>query len=33
LTVADSDLVTEADLGAQFFVTADDVGKHVRLRP
>jgi ubiquitin-like 1-activating enzyme E1 A len=31
LTVADNELVTELDLGAQFFVTAEDVGKNVRL--
>lgn len=30
LTVSDSGLVTEDDLGAQFFVTEEDIGKSVR---
>lgn len=29
LTVQDSDLVIEDDLGAQFFITEQDVGKNV----
>jgi ubiquitin-like 1-activating enzyme E1 A len=29
LTVADHELVTEEDLGAQFFITEEDVGKNV----
>jgi ubiquitin-like 1-activating enzyme E1 A len=31
LTVADEEPVLEADLGAQFFITEDDIGKNVGL--
>jgi len=31
LTIIDHEEATEADLGAQFFLTQDDVGKSVRL--
>ena len=32
LTVLDSSIVVEDDLGAQFFVSEEDVGKNVRLK-
>lgn len=31
LTVMDSEVVTEEDLGSQFFVSEEHVGKNVRL--
>ena len=30
LTIQDSEVVTEDDLGAQFFISEQDVGKNVR---
>lgn len=30
LTIIDSEVVTELDLGAQFFVTEADIGRNVR---
>lgn len=33
LTICDNGIVTEGDLGAQFFLTDDDVGKPVRPSP
>jgi ubiquitin-like 1-activating enzyme E1 A len=33
LTVLDANIVTESDLGAQFFLEESDVGKNVRATP
>ena len=32
LTVLDSSIVVEDDLGAQFFVSEEDIGKNVRIK-
>lgn len=32
LTIQDSQVVTEDDLGAQFFVSEDSIGKNVRSK-
>lgn len=33
LTIQDNQTVTEDDLGAQFFITEQDIGKNVRCTP